>query len=159
MSPREMLIETAAQIPPARALEDLAAADAERRVPGAPHSIAQIVAHLAFWQDWFHARCGSAGSAMPASAGEGWPAVPAGSWPGLRARFLEGLERLAGLGTGPGGLDRALAPSLEPPMPAHYTVGDVLVHLAQHNAHHLGQVVVLRQLLDRWPPAAGSWTW
>jgi hypothetical protein len=122
MSPREMLIETAAQIPPARALEDLPADDAERRMPGAPHSIVQIVARPA-----------GAVPRRPGTAGR----------PGHRARR-------AGPRAGP--VPRA-------PMLAHYTIGDVLVHLAQHNAHHLGQVVVLRQLLDRWPPAAGSWTW
>ena len=37
------------------------------------------------------------------------------------------------------------------------TKRDVLV--ATHNAHHLGQVILLRQLLGAWPPPAGSWTW
>jgi hypothetical protein len=43
---REMLIDTIAYIPPARALDNLTAEQAERRVPGANHSIAEIVAHL-----------------------------------------------------------------------------------------------------------------
>jgi hypothetical protein len=34
-----------------------------------------------------------------------------------------------------------------------------LVHVANHNAHHLGQIVLLRQLMGRWPPPSGSWTW
>jgi hypothetical protein len=43
---REMLIDTIAYIPPARALDNLTAEQAERGVPGANHSIAEIVAHL-----------------------------------------------------------------------------------------------------------------
>ena len=42
---------------------------------------------------------------------------------------------------------------------ARYTVGDALAHLAQHNSHHLGQVILLRQLMTPWPPPTGSWTW
>ena len=42
---------------------------------------------------------------------------------------------------------------------ANYTVQQALAHIAVHNAHHLGQVVTLRQLMGQWPPPAGSWTW
>ena len=40
-----------------------------------------------------------------------------------------------------------------------YTVGDVLIHVSLHTAHHIGQVITLRQQLGAWPPPAGSWTW
>jgi uncharacterized damage-inducible protein DinB len=96
---------------------------------------------------------------MAASAALGWPAVAAGSWSHLRGRFLDGLQQAAALGEPAGSLERPVTPALELPMLAHYTVGDVLVHVANHNAHHLGQVVLLRQLMGRWPPAAGGWTW
>jgi len=36
---------------------------------------------------------------------------------------------------------------------------DWFLHVATHNAHHLGQVILLRQLTGAWPPPAGSWTW
>ena len=42
---------------------------------------------------------------------------------------------------------------------AHYSRRDVFVHVATHNAHHLGQVILLRQLAGKWPPPSGSWTW
>ena len=44
-------------------------------------------------------------------------------------------------------------------MLASYTARDVWEHVAQHNAYHLGQIVVLRQVLGIWPPPAGSYTW
>ena len=40
-----------------------------------------------------------------------------------------------------------------------YTARDVWEHVGQHNAHHLGQVVILRQFLGLWPPPAGTFTW
>ena len=68
MNAREMLIETHVHIPPERALEQLTAADAERRLQGAEHSIAEIVAHMSFWQEWFCRRCQGIADPMPASA-------------------------------------------------------------------------------------------
>ncbi len=65
---RELLIDTLAHIAPARALESLTADDAERRLPGASHSIAEIVAHIDFWQRWFCARCEGSGEPMIARA-------------------------------------------------------------------------------------------
>ena len=157
MSPRELLIETTPSIAPARALEALSSEQADRR-QGALHTIAEIVSHLAFWQDWFRGRCEGALEPMPASAALGWKAPPDGTWPDVRRHFLDGLERIASLGEREDPA-RVLAPPLEFPPLAGYTIGDVLVHVANHNAHHLGQVIVLRQLMGAWPPPSGSWTW
>jgi uncharacterized damage-inducible protein DinB len=157
MDARELLIETTPSIAPARALEALSVEQADRR-QGSLHTIAEIVSHLAFWQDWFRGRCQGGGEPMPTSAALGWKAPAAGTWPDVHRRFLEGLEALVALGERD---DRArvLAPPIEFPPLAGYTVGDVLVHVANHNAHHLGQVIVLRQLMGAWPPPSGSWTW
>jgi uncharacterized damage-inducible protein DinB len=155
MNPRELLIDTYSQIPPARALEDLESHEAERRLPGATHSVAEIVSHLAFWQEWFFDRCGGVATPLIASAADGWPSVAPGSWPAIRTRFLEGLDRIAVIPDP----DRAVAPAIEFPPLAHYSVGDAIVHVAQHNAHHLGQVILLRQMMGRWPPPSGSYTW
>lgn len=155
MNPRELLIDTFPHIPPARALEDLGADEAERRLPGATHSVADIVAHLAFWQEWFGDRCAGIATPMVTSAADGWPNVALGSWPSIRTRFLAGLERIAGAEDP----DRRIAPAIEFPPLGHYSVGDALVHVAQHNAHHLGQVILLRQMMGRWPPPSGSYTW
>ncbi len=153
-----MLIETLAYMPPARALEHLSAEDAQRPLPGANHTIAEILAHLVFWQDLYRQRCEGKLVPMPASAAGGWPQVTPGSWPDLRARFLDGLDRVAALGEPSDRLDRAIAPAIEVPQFAHFTVRDMLIHIATHNAHHLGQVVVLEQILGLWPPPSGSWT-
>jgi uncharacterized damage-inducible protein DinB len=156
MNGRELLIETLSHIPPERALEQLTAADAERRLAGAGHSIADIVAHMSFWQDWFCRRCDGVAEPIPAPAARGWPEVPSGSWPDVCARFVDGLERAAALSGRP---ERPIAPAIEFAPLASYTVRDALVHIAQHNSHHLGQVILLRQMMSLWPPPAGSWTW
>lgn len=159
MHARELLVETFVHIPPARALEGLAADDAERRVAGANHSVAEIVAHLTFWQTWFTQRIDGVHEPMAASAALGWPAVAPGSWNELQARYVAGLERLVAIGEDASRLDRALDPPIEFPPLAHYTTRDALVHVSNHNAHHLGQVVLLRQLMGTWPPPGGGWTW
>ncbi|HET7218354.1 MAG TPA: DinB family protein [Vicinamibacterales bacterium] len=156
---RELLIDTLAYLSPVNALDGLGTEDAERRLDGANHSIAEIVAHLEFWQSWFCERCEGVAAPMVASARQGWPAVAPGSWPAVRGRFLEGLERAAALGDDATRLDAPIVPAIEFPPIAGYTVRDALVHVAQHNAHHLGQIILLRQLMHVWPPPSGSWTW
>jgi uncharacterized damage-inducible protein DinB len=157
MNPRHLLIDTLAHIPPMHALEGLDAADAERRLPGAAHSIAEIVAHMSFWQDWWCVRCEGIATPIVANAAGGWPAVAEGSWPSIQHQFVAGLERTAALGgTDP---DRAIVPAIEFPPLGNYSLRAAQEHVAQHNAHHLGQVILLRQMMGRWPPPAGSWTW
>jgi len=158
MHPRELLTDTAAYLSARHALDGLTADLAERRLPGAPHTIAEIVAHMVFWQEWFAGRCDGTAGPMPASAAPGWIAPAGGSWDTLRARLLSGLDHLASLG-GDADRERRIDPPIEFPPLAHYTVGDVIVHVGVHNAHHLGQIVLLRQLLAAWPPPAGSYTW
>ena len=158
MDARELLVETYAHLPPARALEALSTDEAERRMAGAPHSIAEMVAHLRFWQNWFRRRCEGAQAPMVEKAATGWPEVLPGTWPRIRDEFVEELEGLAAMGSSES-LDRRLEPSIEIPPLASYTVGDALVHVANHNAHHLGQIIVLRQLMGLWPPPSGGWTW
>ena len=157
MDPRPLLIDTLPFLGPGPSLDGLTPELADRRVPGAPHTIAEIVTHLAFWQDWFAGRCDGTGGPMPQSAAIGWPAPEPGGWEPLRQRFLAGLERIAALGAGDQA--RRLDPPIEFPPLAAINVGEVIVHVAAHNAHHLGQVVLIRQLLGAWPPPAGSYTW
>ena len=52
MDIRHFLVETHAHMPPAQILEDVSEADAMRRLSETIHSIAEIVAHMGFWQDW-----------------------------------------------------------------------------------------------------------
>src|SRR5688572_10199337 len=156
MNAREFLVSPIGYLAPEKLLDGLDATDADHRSTGL-HSVAEIVAHLSFWQDWFYARCTSQPAPMVSSALAGWPEVRPGSLPGLRSRFLDRLQQLAALADGD--VTRPITPAIEFPPLAHYTIDDALIHVATHNAHHLGQVILLRQLAGKWPPPSGSWTW
>ena len=155
---RELLTDTLAHIPPANALDGLSPEEAECHVPGTNHSIAEIVAHLNFWMTWFCQRCDGRSAPMVATAADGWPPIERGTWPSIRAAFLGSLERTAAIADREG-LDTPLTPPIEFPPLANYTIRDALVHVSVHNAHHLGQIILLRQLMGAWPPPSGSWTW
>ena len=159
MAIRELLLDTFVHIPPAHALADLTAEDATRVPAAGVHSIAAILAHIEFWQSWFLDRCEGRDTPMPVKAADGWPAIPGAHWPHVLGRFEGGLARAAALGEDPERLAAPIVPAIEFPPLAHYTVRDALTHVAQHNSHHLGQIILLRQLMGRWPPPQGSWTW
>ena len=96
---------------------------------------------------------------MVERAAHGWPAVAPGSWLAVRQQFLDGLSGLVAWADAAGSLETPLAPAIQFPRSRSTPRRDALVHVANHNAHHLGQVILLRQLLGAWPPPAGSWTW
>ena len=158
MDARQLLVDTHPHLPPAATLAGITDADATRRVAGLPHSIAEVVAHMHFWQTWFTLRCAGTAAPMAATAAHGWPDIGAGDWPLVCGQFVEGLDTLAVV-VAELDPDEPIQPAIEFPMLADYTARDVWEHVAQHNAHHLGQVVVLRQILGIWPPPAGSYTW
>ena len=157
MHARDLLVNNHAHIPALPALDGLSRDDADRRIAAAPHSIAEIVSHLTFWQEWFCGRCDGSADPPPSSAALGWPAPAPGSWDAVRARFAAGLERATAFGNGD--TARPISPPIEHPLLAGYTVRDAIEHMAAHNSHHLGQVVLLRQMLGAWPPPSGSYTW
>ena len=159
MDMKHLLVDTFVHLRPAHVLEDLSEPQARDSVPNAPHSMVEIVAHMEFWQDWFLKRCQGEPAPLVASAATGWPTVADGGWPDLRERFLNGLDRAAALGARPGILGERVTPAIEFPPLAQYTIGEALMHVAQHNSHHLGQIITMRQVLRMWPPPAGSWTW
>ncbi|BDC48289.1 hypothetical protein F183_A06050 [Bryobacterales bacterium F-183] len=158
MNFEEFLQSPMAYLAPEKALEGLTAQQAETKPHDAPHSIAEVVAHMAFWQKWFCYRIEGVDSPMAEHAAEGWPAVIPGSWPELHASFVEDLATLVKLSKS---MDQTapVTPAIPFPPMTNYTMGEALTHVALHNAHHIGQVITLRQIQGLWPPPAGSWTW
>ena len=154
MDARELFIDIFAHISPARAIEGLTQEQATRRPNGVAHSIADLVAHMTFWQNWFCDRCDGIAAPLAAHAPEGWPSP--GPWADAHAAFTRGVDRAVALGRR---ADQSITPPIEFPPLAHYTVRDALVHMAQHNSHHTGQVIVLRQIMAIWPPPSGGLTW
>lgn len=125
---------------------------------GLPHSIADIVAHLCYWQEFFNS-CLTAGyQGVPSHAAEGWPEPE--DWETTQARFLAAIENGKRIVAASGRLNEPLLPAGERnPFLEKDSLGSGILHAGLHNAHHLGQIVMLRQLLGVWPPPAGSLTW
>jgi len=159
MDASELLISPVAHMPPARILDGLSIAQSGLRVPGAPHSVVEIVAHMLYWQSWFLERCAGVATPPAAKASLGWPAATGDEWEALRKGFLEGLEQARKIAGQESASVRRVDPPIEFPALANYTLADAITHVAMHNAHHLGQIITLRQIAGGWPPPEGSWTW
>ena len=146
--------------PPHVVLEGLTEAQATAKPHGVPHSIAEIVSHMLYWQEFFGGAAIGPFPDLPEHAAEGWPPMPAGGWESLRREFLESCKRMESLAESCARLDARLLPEgVDLPPLARDSVGSGLLHGAVHSAHHLGQIVTLRQLMGLWPPPAGSMTW
>jgi uncharacterized damage-inducible protein DinB len=140
--------------------EALAGIDARaalaRPIAGA-HTIWELTHHLMAWTREVTRRLETGRAAMPAEGD--WPEVPSesepaaldGAWSRLRASLDEARDALlATLGTfPPERLDVPVAAIGEP-----VTYGQMLIALAEHNAYHGGQAMLLRRALDgtRSPP-------
>lgn len=121
---------------PARILTDLTEEQATAVPPGSPYSIAQVLAHMHYWQ----------GRRFAKLRGEIWPEAahlsdtfappPPGTWNRLVTAFLadlDAIKKMADAKAEYGYVGRAL-----------------------HNGYHLGQIVLLRQMLGCWPPEGGE---
>lgn len=145
-----LLDEGSAFVPPSRAFDGLSAEVACRRVEGAPHTIAEILAHMHFWQRYTRALARGEQPSVPEHAAEGWPRVDEDDWDALRHAFLDGLSETKRL---------AREKDLLRLVRGRDTLGYELTLHAIHNAVHIGQVILLRRMLGAWPPPGGGDTW
>lgn len=129
-------------LPPQQILGDLTEDQATARVPGALYSIAQIVAHMHYWQKLAWTRHTGEPFEKAAHLEDTFAAPEPGGWDSLRAAFLSGLEEVKSLP------DRGEAREAG----ADYDYAA----RALHNAYHLGQIATLRQIQDLWPPEGGE---
>jgi hypothetical protein len=120
------------------------------RPPGAAHSAWQLLEHLrlAQWDILEYSR--NPGHVSPPFPAGYWPAAaepPDGtSWESSLAAFRADLEAMRALIADP---ERDLFAEL-PYGEGGTLLGEALL-LADHNAYHLGQLVLLRRLLGAWP--------
>jgi uncharacterized damage-inducible protein DinB len=124
-----------------------------------PHSIYGEVWHMAFWQeislDWVEGKP----TPVPEHASSGFPPDTAEPWDAVRDRFLAGAQNAAAIANDTDRLEIEVAcPTIGAPERT-MTVREQLESLAAHNAYHLGRIVLLRQLLNLWPPPDGGFTW
>ena len=95
---REMLLDTFVHMPPLGALGAISPEDAVRPPAEGLHSVAAILAHMEFWQDWFLDRCEGTAVPMAAAAAAGWPTVSAEGWPALVGAVRNRVERASRIG-------------------------------------------------------------
>jgi hypothetical protein len=131
-------------IEPPQMLRDLTAGQATLKPLGAPESIAQIVAHMHFWQHRNVAVINGEKPPYPKDPDQTWAEVRSDQWPGLVSEFLSDLDELMACTENDGGLTRDLGED--------ETVGDRIRWTAIHNAYHFGQIALIRRMQGLWPP-------
>jgi uncharacterized damage-inducible protein DinB len=161
----QALIAESYAAPPSHILEALTDDLAHRILPNVPHTIYAELWHLTFWQqitlDWI----AGIETPYPNQPSDGFPQNPSTGpsqepWEQLRQRFLHGAEQAAAAAQDTLRLDHPVRCPSRPGAPTRImSVRDQLISLAAHNAYHLGRIVLLRQLLQAWPPASGGFTW
>lgn len=132
-----------------RALEGLSAEDAARVPEPLPHSVAQIVAHVQFWQAYLLRVMDGEDLPSLQHAAEGWPEP--GDWDELKTAFLRDSERFRTQAR-----DTTFVQTMDGKGRPY---GVAITNFAGHSVYHLGQVVSVRQALGLWPPPSGGDTW
>lgn len=134
--------------PASRALDDLTPEQATTKLEGWPYSIAELVAHMLFWQLHDHQTI-ETGSEPEASQAQSWPSITKDDWPRLKDDFLSALKKSRDMASESENLERLI-------LGGRYSVGLRMVWFTGHNAYHLGQVVLMRRIMGAWPPPGGG---
>src|SRR5262249_3190844 len=124
-----------------------------RRVGGLPHSAWELLEHLRIAQHDILDFATNANYTEMKWPDEYWPASPepasAGAWDESVAQFRRDRDAVKKLATDPK-IDLA-APIPHGDKPAQTCLRAVLL-VIDHNAYHVGELVLLRRLLGAWPP-------
>ncbi|HEU4743190.1 MAG TPA: DinB family protein [Meiothermus sp.] len=130
----------------AKALCGLDAPTASQRPAGSPHSIWQLVWHLNYWQEaTLMALQGEKPQHRAEADYPAHPEAPSQEALDIEVRqFLSDLETLSTLAADPG-----VAQQEVPAWKGFSKLAAILL-ITNHNAYHLGQVVLLRRMLGTW---------
>lgn len=134
----EMLSGGGEFLTPQTLLSDLTEEQATALPPASPYSIAQVVAHMHYWQERQLAHQRGEKPPSPNTLEATFAAPPSGTWDTLVQDFLAGIAACRTLAA-----ERAETVS---PFRDDTSVAYDLAENALHNAYHLGQVALLRQM-------------
>jgi hypothetical protein len=70
---RSVLSAEGVHLRPGAVLDELTAEQAHAKPQGLPHSIAEIVAHMCYWQEWFNGCAIGGFTGIAEHAVDGWP--------------------------------------------------------------------------------------
>jgi uncharacterized damage-inducible protein DinB len=138
-------------VEPVHLLRDLTGDLAVAHPAEVTESIAQIVAHMHYFQ---HRNLAVIrGESLPAADHDEvtFREIPPEHWQNLVSEFLADLDELMAVTESDTEIVREVGDD--------ETVGDRIRWSAVHNAYHYGQIVLLRRLLGAWPPEGGENTW
>lgn len=123
------------------------------RPMGIPHSVFQLVNHIVFWEEWGVQWLGGKSPKVPAHAAGSWPGkvrpVNRSEWNRTVRRHREALKALH---RGSRCKDLLIKRGNRTPL-------EMLHLIASHTSYHVGEVVMMRQMLASWPPPSGGLTW
>jgi uncharacterized damage-inducible protein DinB len=159
----ELLYGKGSHANPITAVQGIPAELAARKFEGYPHSICQMVGHMNYWMDYELRRIRQEDPPYPAHAADSWPSD---SSPEDNEQWKQGVARFAALIEELSALAKSDAEFLNQEVQATHAVHKqhsssvlaVLWQIAVHNSYHIGQIVLLRRLLNTWPVQAGD-TW
>jgi hypothetical protein len=134
------------------AVEGLTADQAGVRPPGLPHSVWELVEHIRLAQRDILDFCVAATYTHGAWPDDYWPPTPQPPSPEAWQASLDAVrsdrDRLAALASDPAVDLSACVPHATS---VEQTFARELLVAADHAAYHVGQIVLVRRLLGRWP--------
>jgi uncharacterized damage-inducible protein DinB len=131
------------------ALQDLTAAQASWQPPGGGNTIWQTVNHLNYYNEMILARI--TGAPFEATAPDNTSTFGEPGNPEDTAGWLSTLAKTHQIAEG---LEKALAELTEADLDRplrNSTVGEALTSWMMHEAHHTGQIVLIRKMQGSWP--------
>jgi uncharacterized damage-inducible protein DinB len=159
----ELLYGKGAHANPIASVHGIPSDLASRRLQGYPHSIFQILFHMNFWMEYELRRIRQEDPPYPSRAAESWPSdlspVTDREWKQAEARFVALIGELSAFArSDPEFLNREVKATHAVHSQQSSSVLAVLWQTAVHNSYHIGQIVLLRRLLNSWPEQVGD-TW
>jgi uncharacterized damage-inducible protein DinB len=160
----ELLRGKGAHADPVACVEDISAELAARRVENFPHSIAALVFHMNYWMDYELRRIRGERPAYPEHNLESFPSESSLAngqyWEQLRKQFASLLADFAALAnSSPEEMQRQIASSHAGDTKLAETLEAMLWQMVAHNSYHVGQIAMIRRMLNGWPPRGGGDTW
>jgi uncharacterized damage-inducible protein DinB len=160
----ELLRGKGAHADPLACVEDISAEVAARQVAGFPHSIGQLVFHINYWMEYELRRIRGQRPDYPEHNSESFPAPPSPAdeqeWNRLRTRMGELLGEFAALAKcSPQELQGEIESAHEGDKDVAGTLEAVLWQMVAHTSYHVGQIAMIRRVLEAWPPSGGGDSW
>jgi uncharacterized damage-inducible protein DinB len=160
----ELLHGKGAHADPIACIEDLPPELAARQVKGFPHSIGQLVFHMNYWMDYELRRIRGEKPIYPEHSSVSFPPAPspadAKDWDQLRNNLANLLACFTALAKSSSEeKQREIETMHDGDTKVAGTLEAVLWQMVAHNSYHVGQIAMLRQSLDAWPPRGGGDTW